>query len=62
MSEHQQRWISIEEQLPKTRDAVLTLWVSGMQSVRQYDQQHGWTTGAQVTHWMPLPEPPEALP
>jgi len=53
-----QRWISVEEQLPETRDPVLTLWVSGMQSVKQYDEQHGWNTGAQVTHWMPLPEPP----
>jgi hypothetical protein len=57
-----QRWISVQEQLPETRDPVLTLWVSGMQSVKQYDEQHGWNTGAQVTHWMPLPEPPEALP
>jgi hypothetical protein len=57
-----QRWIPVEERLPETRDPVLTLWVSGMQSVKQYDEQHGWNTGAQVTHWMPLPEPPEALP
>jgi hypothetical protein len=58
----QQRWIPVEERLPETRGPVLTLWVSGMQSVKQYDEQHGWNTGAQVTHWMPLPEPPEALP
>jgi hypothetical protein len=57
-----QHWIPVEERLPETRDPVLTLWVSGMQSVKQYDEQHGWNTGAQVTHWMPLPEPPEALP
>jgi hypothetical protein len=56
------RWIPVEERLPETRDPVLTLWISGMQSVKQYDEQHGWNTGAQVTHWMPLPEPPEALP
>ena len=53
-----QRWISVQEQLPETRDPVLTLWVSGMQSVKQHDEQHGWNTGAQVTHWMPLPAPP----
>ena len=57
-----QRWIPVEERLPETRDPVLTLWVSGMQSVKQHDEQHGWNTGAHVTHWMPLPEPPEALP
>lgn len=55
------RWIPVEERLPETRDPVLTLWVSGMQSVKQYDAQHGWNTGAQVTHWMPLPEPPKEV-
>lgn len=53
------RWIPVEERLPETRDPVLTLWVSGMQSVKQYDEQHGWNTGAQVTHWMLLPELPK---
>ena len=52
-------WIPVEERLPETRDPVLTLWVSGMQSVKQYDEQHGWNTGAHVTHWMPLPELPK---
>lgn len=56
-----QGWIPVEERLPETRDPVLTLWVSGMQSVKQYDAQHGWNTGAQVTHWMPLPEPPKEV-
>jgi hypothetical protein len=56
-----QRWISVAEQLPETRDPVLTLWVSGMQWVKQYDQQHGWNTGAQVTHWMPLPKLPKEV-
>jgi len=54
-----QRWIPVDERLPETRDPVLTLWVSGMQSVKQYDEQHGWNTGAQVTHWMLLPELPK---
>ena len=53
------RWIPVEERLPETRDPVLTLWISGMQSVKQYDEQHGWNTGAHVTHWMPLPELPK---
>jgi hypothetical protein len=57
-SDCQQRWIPVEERLPETRDPVLTLWVSGMQSVKQHDEQNGWNTGAQVTHWMPLPAPP----
>lgn len=56
-----QRWIPVEERLPETRDPVLTLWVSGMQSVKQYDEQHEWNTGAQVTHWMPLPELPKEV-
>jgi hypothetical protein len=54
-----QRWVPVDERLPETRDPVLTLWVSGMQSVKQYDEQHGWNTGAQVTHWMLLPELPK---
>ena len=53
------RWIPVEERLPETRDPVLTLWVSGTQSVKQHDEKHGWNTGAQVTHWMPLPELPK---
>ena len=56
-----QGWIPVEERLPETRDPVLTLWVSGMQSVKQYGAQHGWNTGAQVTHWMPLPQPPKEV-
>ncbi len=55
------RWIPVEERLPETRDPVLTLWVSGIQSVKQYVEQYGWNTGAQVTHWMPLPQPPKEV-
>jgi hypothetical protein len=57
----QQQWIPVEERLPETRDAVLALLVSGMQWVKQYDEQHGWNTGAQVTHWMPLPKLPKEV-
>ena len=52
------RWISVEERLPEEDKTVLT-W--GKQGVILLDWRHDnkWCCFGEVTHWMPLPEPPK---
>ena len=66
------KWISVEERLPKKQTDVLMLfennmavgyWFDGDEVVtfwRVYTDD-GWCTDCdcEPTHWMPLPEPPE---
>lgn len=56
-----QRWISLQEQLPPVNTAVLTRWRGETFSVDWRFPSGEWTTGAFVTHWMPLPEPPKEV-
>ncbi len=61
-------WISVEERLPEKSGEYLT-WHNGYFGVIEYNADlHGWnimhhadrsTEIKSVTHWMPLPEPPE---
>ena len=57
-------WISVKDRLPETEDHVLCCTQSkkGDQNiVRGYYRQDGiWVSGmnSNVTHWMPLPDPP----
>ena len=58
----QPRWISVEDRLPEDDVDVLTRRATGMNVETHcgfrwdYDEYNGkW----RVTHWMPLPEPPE---
>lgn len=64
------QWISINDRLPDAKygesDSVLTISESGIQEVLYFDGSC-WChpTGEvresvfHITHWMPLPEPPE---
>ena len=69
----QERWISVEDRLPETRHAVLVytphhknIWAASMHEDGNW---YIWSPGGRVlldpdwhgpiTHWMPLPEPPE---
>jgi hypothetical protein len=57
-------WISVEDELPKrdelfTHDSVvvLTLGLRTVLGFYNYDKGE-WVDNTQVTHWMPLPQPP----
>lgn len=58
-------WISVEERLPEDETEVLTLvkyeWAKKhYYSLDAYSHiDGGWVRNEGVTHWMPLPEPPE---
>jgi len=55
------RWISVNERLPEANTAVLTRWRGETFSVDWRFPSGEWTTGAFVTHWMPLPEFPKEV-
>lgn len=60
-------WISVEDELPKAvindnvTKLVLTYSTDGYIRLDRYmHYYHKWVGGAsEVTHWMPLPEPPK---
>ena len=60
------RWISVDERLPEVGVNVIVLLADGFTSVAQR-LTLGWfiyvySTSRDVTHWMPLPEPPKGKP
>jgi hypothetical protein len=56
------RWIPVEDALPEIYEKVLTADIDGYVTenyrcnVRTGQE---WAKGFRITHWMPLPEPPE---
>lgn len=61
------RWISVEEKLPEDYEDVVIIMRNGASSWYRvaYREYGGWSFGGgrrvndEVTHWMPLPEPPK---
>jgi hypothetical protein len=61
-----QNWIPVSERLPDENQVVLCMRRNGSYWVAQwtyidwmwYDENE-WRTEKEVTHWMPLPEPPK---
>lgn len=57
------RWISVHDKLPKDGQHAATINKVGVQDVRHYS--HGkWYSNFgneydDITHWMPLPQPPK---
>lgn len=62
-------WISVKDQLPRSRQWVLCKCRAGIYEVLRYeetcdgdqwhhDNRHNYMSDF-VTHWMPMPEPPE---
>lgn len=59
------RWIPVTERLPEDDATVLT-YKNGIVEVQKYEKRrNGWICKgwfwslSNVTHWMPLPEPPK---
>lgn len=59
------RWIPCRERLPEDKELVLT-YKNERFEVQEYEKRrNGWISSgwfwslSTVTHWMPLPEPPE---
>jgi hypothetical protein len=67
-------WISVDDRLPNLVKRVLVVWDGVVQNhaailIKDKDDLHSWyfnkevdvlpfDSAAPVTHWMPLPEPP----
>lgn len=54
-------WISVDDRLPEEGDRVLSYSNGGMMQ-RDYIYRNKWESydrGYNVTHWMPLPKPPQ---
>ena len=60
----QNEWVSVDERLPApTENPVLVYDCTGV-NMAWYSYAMGWAhrtglPGVEITHWMPLPDPPE---
>ncbi len=53
-------WISIEDKKPEKGEYYLVYRKeNNFPTTRFYNSSGNWLTRATVTHWMPLPSPPE---
>lgn len=57
-------WISVKDRLPEKKCSVLVATLNGI-GIGVDTKQEGWIVGDEgftcdnVTHWMPLPDPPK---
>ena len=54
-----QQWIPVTERLPDRWQNVLSVSKYGKHCVDCVFTYGSWWSGGEVTHWMPLPEPPK---
>ena len=72
----EQKWISVKDRLPEDDGLVLVLFTDRYMNIRfkdtytlaNFDNDDGWILeiypefeNPNVTHWMPLPEPPATV-
>jgi len=64
------KWISVKDRLPEDHGRFITHTYAGVTMMNLYQTGVGWKSirgadaaywNAVITHWMPLPEPPQAL-
>lgn len=54
-------WISVKDRLPEPKAMVLAHCTNGrMLTVGYFDKDLEYLKSGRVTHWRPLPEPPES--
>jgi hypothetical protein len=72
-----EQWISVKERLPENNDEILvystTLEAVSVRKLKPYacyyfevfkayhSDSQAWLSTITITHWMPLPKPPESL-
>jgi hypothetical protein len=65
------RWISVKDRLPELGQQHVLVWCTlwkdsgeiaiGIKWERSWDVEGSHVANSRVTHWMPLPAPPEAM-
>lgn len=52
-------WISVDDSMPDDYCACLCAGVDIEMEIVWFDMEDGWRDDYEITHWMPLPEPPK---
>lgn len=54
-------WVSVKDRMPEPNTVVLVHYADGKICTADYiDEYLGFVTSSTITHWMPLPTPPES--